>query len=93
MKRFAVALLLVIGLPLSAAEWQVAPGASIAAAVQAAKPGDTVRVARGYYAEHLVIDKPLRLIGIDRPTLAGGDQGDVIRVDTATRSYIERANR
>ena len=42
-----------------------------------------MRVQRGYYAERLVIDKPLSLIGIDRPTLAGGETGDVIRVKSA----------
>jgi len=94
MKTFAAALLflLVCG-PLAAAEWQVAPGKSIAAAVQAAKAGDTVRVLRGQYVEHLVIDKPLRLIGIDRPTLSGGERGDVIRVkspDVLIEGFIIR---
>ena len=69
--------------PSQAAEHKVQPGQSIAAAVTAAKPGDTVKVQRGYYAERLVIDKPLSLIGIDRPTLAGGETGDVIRVKSA----------
>lgn len=35
---------------------------------------------RGYYAEHLVIDRPLSLIGVNRPTVSGGFKGDVIRV-------------
>jgi nitrous oxidase accessory protein len=93
MKTITCLLLLLIGLPLSAAEWQVAPGASIAAAVQAASPGDTVRVLRGQYEEHLVIDKPLHLIGVNRPTLSGGEQGDVIRVkspDVAIEGFIIR---
>lgn len=93
MKRLACLLLLVVGLPLSAAEWQVAPGASVAAAVQSAKAGDTVRVQRGYYEEHLVIDKPLRLIGVDRPTLSGGERGDVIRIkspDVLVEGFIVR---
>lgn len=63
-----------------AAEWLVQPDASIAAAVQAARPGDTVRVLRGYHQEHLLIDKPLRLIGVERPTLSGAGNGDVIRI-------------
>lgn len=83
MKTLAAALLLAIGWPLSAAEMLVQPGESIAAAVQKAAAGDTVRVQRGYYEEHLVIDKPLRLIGVDRPTLSGGERGDVIRVKSA----------
>jgi len=66
--------------PAVAAEWTVRPGASIAAAVGAAAAADTVIVMRGVYAEHLVIDKPLTLRGIDRPTLSGGGAGDVIRV-------------
>ncbi|MBS1158907.1 MAG: copper transporter substrate-binding protein [Proteobacteria bacterium] len=93
MKTFAAVLLLVVGWPLSAAEWQVAPGASIAAAIQAAKAGDTVKVARGHYEEHLLIDKPLRLVGSDRPTLSGGERGDVIRVkavDVLIEGFIIR---
>ncbi len=83
MKPLAATLLLLIGMPLSAAELLVQPGESIAGAVQKAAAGDTVRVQRGYYEEHLVIDKPLRLIGVDRPTLSGGERGDVIRVKSA----------
>jgi nitrous oxidase accessory protein len=63
-----------------AAEWTVQPGESINAAVQAAAAGDTVKVERGYYVDHVVIDKPLRLQGINRPTISGDNQGDVIRV-------------
>ena len=93
MKTFAAVLLLLVGWSVAAAEWQVAPGASIAAAVQSAKAGDTVRVLRGQYDEHLLIDKPLRLIGIDRPTLSGGERGDVIRVkspDVLIEGFIIR---
>jgi len=64
----------------TAAEWTVQLGESISAAVQAAAAGDTVKVERGYYVDHVVIDKPLRLQGINRPTISGENQGDVIRV-------------
>lgn len=64
------------------------PEQSIAAAIQGAQPGDTVRVERGHYAVHLVIDKPLILIGVGRPTLSGGGRGNVIRV-TAADTLIE----
>ncbi|MDE2439616.1 MAG: nitrous oxide reductase family maturation protein NosD [Betaproteobacteria bacterium] len=80
-------------MPASAAEWTVAPGESIAVAVRAANPGDTVRVQRALYEERLVIDKPLHLVGVDRPTLSGGDQGDVIRVkspDVSIEGFIIR---
>ncbi|NTV70200.1 MAG: nitrous oxide reductase family maturation protein NosD [Azonexaceae bacterium] len=93
MKKLAATVLLLIGMPLSAAELLVQPGESIAAAVQKASIGDTVRVKRGYYEEHLVIDKPLRLIGVDRPTLSGGERGDVIRVkstDVLIEGFIVR---
>lgn len=63
-----------------AAEWTVHPGESIQTAVQAAVAGDTVQVERGAYIDHVVIDKPLRLQGVNRPTLSGDNQGDVIRI-------------
>lgn len=63
-----------------AAVLQVQAGQSIAAALAAAQPGDTVQVAQGNYREHLVIDKRLTLQGIGRPTISGGGTGDVIRV-------------
>jgi nitrous oxidase accessory protein len=76
-----------------AAEWTAQPGESIQAAVQAAAAGDTVRVERGYYVDHVVIDKPLRLQGIDRPAVSGDNQGDVIRVkspDVVIEGFIIR---
>ena len=63
-------------------------GQSIAAAIARAKPGDVVRVERGYYQERLLIDKPLTLAGVDRPTISGGNEGDTIRV-TAENVVIE----
>lgn len=70
------------------AEIYVVPGQSIAHAIRAAEPGDTVLVGRGLYKEHLLIDKPLTLRGLDRPTLSGANSGDVIRV-TASDVTIE----
>ena len=77
----------------TAAEWTVRPGESIQAAVQAAAAGDTVKVERGYYVDHVVIDKPLRLQGVNRPTISGENQGDVIRVkspDVVIEGFIIR---
>ena len=80
MKTLLAALLLLISQAAQAAEWLVPPGGSIAAAVRQARAGDTVKVPRGDYEEHLVIDKPLHLIGIERPTVSGAGNGDVIRI-------------
>ena len=80
MKTLLTALLLFIGQAAPAAEWLVQAGDSIAMAVRLAKAGDTVKVRRGDYEEHLVIDKPLRLVGVERPTLSGAGRGDVIRI-------------
>jgi nitrous oxidase accessory protein len=63
-----------------AAEITVHKAQSISAAIARAAPGDVIRVERGHYRERLVIDKPLTLKGIDRPTLSGGLEGDTIRI-------------
>jgi nitrous oxidase accessory protein len=63
-----------------AATLSVQPGQSIAQALAAARPGDTVRVLAGSYRANLVIDKPLTLEGVGHPVISGGGHGDVIRV-------------
>lgn len=86
-------MLFLVAAPSGAAEHVVRSGESIAATIQAGQPGDTIRVERGYYAERLVIDKPLSLIGVDRPTLSGENVGDVIRVkapDITIEGFIVR---
>ncbi len=73
------------------ADWEVQPGESIQAALTRAAPGDTVRVARGHYAENLRIDKPLSLIGQGRPTVDGRGKGDTIRIaaeDVSVEGFI-----
>ncbi|MEW5889233.1 MAG: nitrous oxide reductase family maturation protein NosD [Pseudomonadota bacterium] len=69
-----------LALSAGAAEWRVQPGQSIAAAVSRAAAGDTVLVERGLYEERLLIDKPITLKGMNRPTVSGGLQGDTIRI-------------
>jgi nitrous oxidase accessory protein len=88
-----IAALLLGGLAWSAhaAEWQVQPGESIQAAIGKAAAGDTIRVARGRYLENLRIERPLKLIGIDRPTISGDLKGDTIRVvapDVSIEGFI-----
>ena len=76
-----LALAMLLNAPaLPADELRVQAGQSIAVALKSAKAHDVVSVERGYYEEHLVIDKPLTLRGENRPTLSGGDSGDVIRI-------------
>lgn len=87
------ALLAGAGTAAHAAEWAVHPGGSIAQAIAAAAPGDTVNVERGHYEERLVIAKPLTLHGVNRPTISAGNAGDVIRVksgDVTIEGFILR---
>ncbi|MEO7400040.1 MAG: nitrous oxide reductase family maturation protein NosD [Polaromonas sp.] len=74
--------------PAGAATVTVQTGQSLQAAIAAAAPGDVVEVQRGFYRVNLLIDKPLTLRGVDRPTLSGGQTGDTIRV-TAPDVIIE----
>ncbi|MYN02432.1 nitrous oxide reductase family maturation protein NosD [Pseudoduganella sp. DS3] len=72
---------------------QVRQGESIAAAIRLARPGDTVQVREGTYRERLIIDKPIRLEGIGKPTISAAYEGDVIRVkakDVTIRGLIVR---
>lgn len=78
-RLIAGACLLAAGLAF-AGEITVKQGQSIGAAVARAAPGDVVRVERGRYQERLLINKPLTLKGIGRPTLSGGLNGDTIRI-------------
>ena len=79
-KRIIALLCLLAAGGVPAAEITVAPGESIAAAIARAAAGDVIRIERGRYEERLLIDKPLTLKGIGRPTLSGGLQGDTIRI-------------
>lgn len=66
---------------------------SIAARIRDAAPGDTIEIPPGIYSERLRIDKPLRLIGRDRPIIDGGGSGDVIVItapDVEVRGFVVR---
>jgi len=75
---FAVVLVLTLGLvtaaPAAAAVINV-PGdyTTIQAAIDAAQPDDTIRVAAGPYQEELFIDKSLKLIGVGEPVIEAPD--------------------
>ncbi|HEX7128100.1 MAG TPA: nitrous oxide reductase family maturation protein NosD [Thermodesulfobacteriota bacterium] len=81
-----------------AAELRVAPAGpyrSIGAAVEAARPGDTVRVAAGLYRERVVIDRPLALLGEPGAVVDGGGEGTVVHVaapDVRLEGLVLRAS-
>ena len=78
---FAANLLAMPAAPAAAAEvWRVKAGESIQAAIDRAAPGDTIEVERGRYFGHLLIDKPLTLRGIERPTIDGELKENTISV-------------
>ena len=63
-----------------AATLRVQAGQSLQAAIAAAAPGDVLEIERGLYTGNFVIDKPLTLRGLQRPTLSGEGQGDTLRI-------------
>lgn len=56
---------------------------SIKTALAEANPGDTIYVHEGVYNENsMVLNKPITLIGIDRPTIDGrGEQEEIFTID------------
>lgn len=61
-----------------AAVWSVGPGEdyeTVAAAVAAAAPGDTLEVTAGYFAGTVIIDKPLAILGANDGISAGSQPG------------------
>jgi len=61
-----------------AATLSVGPGDSIQAAVAMAKPGDVIEVESGTYYEHVKVDKPLILRGLEMPVLDATASGSAI---------------
>jgi nitrous oxidase accessory protein len=67
---------------------------TIGAALETARPGDTVRVHAGVYREHLVIRKPVVLQGEPGAIVDGGGSGVVLHVQapTAIRGLVIRGS-
>lgn len=57
-----------------------AQGGRIAAAIERASPGDTVRVPAGVHFEHLRLDRPIVLLGEEGAVIDGEGRGTVIEV-------------
>jgi nitrous oxidase accessory protein len=93
--RVIIAVLLAIALaqlpdadavpPAGGAEGRPAVGdrSSLQDRVNRAAPGDRIEIQHGTYDGDLFIDRPLTLIGIDRPTLRGSGHGSVVRIRAA----------
>lgn len=70
----------VAGLALGGAAAMPAAPASLQARIDAAAPGATLTVPAGTHAGALVIARPLTLVGVGRPVLAGPGRGSVVRI-------------
>ena len=66
-----------------AATLQVKPGDALQAVIDRAQAGDVVEIARGLYQGNFVVNKPLTLRGVGRPTLSGGLVGNTLSVESA----------
>ncbi len=64
----------------NAAEHRAEPGASLQALVDAARPGDTIRLAPGRHAGPLRVDRPLSLVGERGAMLVGPGTGSVVTI-------------
>lgn len=65
------------------------PVSSIKKAVELAQAGDEILLKKGLYKEHkILVDKPLRIYGVDYPVVDGNNQGEIFTV-TAHHVTIE----
>lgn len=65
----------------------------IGRAIAAAAPGSTVEIGPGVYRERIRIDKPITLVGRDRPVIDGGGSGDIVEIaapDVTLRGFAIR---
>lgn len=69
------------GVPTADAHQASVKATSIAAAIEAAAPGDTVVIPAGVYRENLVVTKPVTLVAEGEAIIDGGGKGDVVRLE------------
>jgi len=72
----------------AAAVHEIAAGGSIAAVLERAAPGDTIRLAGGTYHENIVVNVPVTLTSDGGAIIRGGYQGNVVHV-TAAGTVLE----
>ena len=72
----------------AAAVHEVPAGGSIAAVLEKAAPGDTIRLAEGTFRENIVVDVPVTLTSDGDAIIRGGYQGNVVHV-TAAGTVLE----
>ena len=68
-----------------------ARGGDLQSRIDAAAPGDTVRVGPGVYVGNILVTKPLKLIGEGLPVIDGGGKGDVLILqahDCEVRGFV-----
>ena len=96
MSLFLVVLLSIFQAPALPSTITVAPNgptSSINAAIAQAAPGDTIEVQAGVYSEHVIIDKPLTVVGVNNPVIDGGGAGIVVLItapDVTLRGFTVR---
>lgn len=78
---FLAAGIILSGLPAGAATVEVAASQPLQAVLDAAQPGDVIRLAPGAYAGGLVVRKALTLDGGGAAMLDGGGKGSVLTID------------
>jgi nitrous oxidase accessory protein len=83
-----VALFLAHWSPAAAAEVRIAAGDPVQPRIEAALPGDVLRLGPGRHAGPLVIDRPLALLGEPGAVIVGPGEGSVVTV-TADDVRIE----
>jgi len=88
MSKFLLLLLAATLASAHAATVRVPAGTSLQQAIRSAKPGDVLEIERALYTGNFLVDKPLTLRGLNRPTLSGAQKGDTLRV-TAPDVTIE----
>ena len=88
MKRILLVLLLVFGGVSFASA-----ASSLQARIDAAAPGESIRVESGIYEGNIVLNKTIALIGVGQPVLVGSGKGSVITVTAdgcAIQGFIVR---